>query len=711
MRTDSRLALALVAGIWLQLVPWVQLTRDARALVLAGVVAAAVVGAGWGSRRARLAPGVVAGVQAAVAAASVLIGLVVLHGPITLARTPLPELAASGVDVIRGSAAPLTPHPGVTLLIGLGLALVALLADTAAATLRRPGPAVGALVLLYGVVAVALATPMLFSEFVLLAVGVAGVLFAAGTPASGRGTITRLAAWATVVAVTASAIAVTWAVAQLVPTLQPLKVNEPLQMSDPSVDLKRNLVQGGDEVVIRYTTDRPTGAYLKLASLPLFTTAGFGLADVRVATGRLPATPGLTGGGVTRNTVIEVGAFDSEWLPVPYAPAEFRAPGNWGFALDTLDVMAMAGPTRKTATHGISYEVRSVDVRPAADALARAGSAGGPNRELHLAMPAEVPQRVRQLAREITAGGATAGAKAQAIERYLSSDRFTYSTAPTVGQGDGISTIDDFLFRSRRGYCEQFAGAMAILAREVGIPTRMAVGFTPGAKVGDAWEVTARDLHTWPELWLDGYGWVAFEPTPSRGVPNAQVDPTTDPSGAETPVDGGEETIEPTSESSESAEATPTVEASPTDGGGIGGVGGWLGWVVVVALAGLLATGLFVGPRALRARRRRLRLAGSGDPRADTVAAWDEVRDTAGDSGIAWPAGSPRFAAERLAGRLGDDEAAVAALRSLAVAAERAMYDRSEAYDGPGAWSEEVMAVVAALEALRQRSARYPWRR
>ncbi len=125
-------------------------------------------------------------------------------------------------------------------------------------------------------------------------------------------------------------------------------------------------------------------------------------------------------------------------------------------------------------------------------------------------------------------------------------------------------------------------------------------------------------------------------------------------------------------------------------------------WLAVAAL--LVAVGVVVArllPRWRRTRRREARLTGTGDARADTVAAWDEVRDTAADLKLPWPDGSPRFAAERWALRL-DDEDALAALRRLAVAAERALYDRSESYDLPGGWRDEVTTIAAALTASAQ---------
>ncbi|MST35017.1 hypothetical protein GHK86_20090, partial [Acidimicrobiaceae bacterium USS-CC1] len=95
----------------------------------------------------------------------------------------------------------------------------------------------------------------------------------------------------------------------------------------------------------------------------------------------------------------------------------------------------------------------------------------------------------------------------------------TYSLHPPV-DGSGIGAIETFLFSTRTGYCQQFAGSYAVLARSIGLPTRLAVGFTTGRRIGPhRYQVTDADVHTWPEVWFPRYGWVPFEPT--KGVPGA----------------------------------------------------------------------------------------------------------------------------------------------------------------------------------------------
>ena len=125
--------------------------------------------------------------------------------------------------------------------------------------------------------------------------------------------------------------------------------------------------------------------------------------------------------------------------------------------------------------------------------------------------------RIRELAREVTATAQTPYDKAVALQRWFTRDGgFTYSTS--VKSGADADYIAEFL-EERVGYCEQFAASMAIMARSLGIPSRVVVGFTQGTRDEDGvWHVTVRDAHAWPELWFEGVGWARFEPTPRSGA-------------------------------------------------------------------------------------------------------------------------------------------------------------------------------------------------
>jgi protein-glutamine gamma-glutamyltransferase len=98
---------------------------------------------------------------------------------------------------------------------------------------------------------------------------------------------------------------------------------------------------------------------------------------------------------------------------------------------------------------------------------------------------------------------------------FRSSGGFTYSEQP--GTTPGLPPLVGFVMDTKTGYCQHFAGAMALMARLLGIPARVAAGFLPGRYEQDHWQVTDHDAHTWVEVWFPHFGWLPFDPTPGRG--------------------------------------------------------------------------------------------------------------------------------------------------------------------------------------------------
>jgi len=120
-------------------------------------------------------------------------------------------------------------------------------------------------------------------------------------------------------------------------------------------------------------------------------------------------------------------------------------------------------------------------------------------------------------ARRVTAGAQSPYQATVQIERWLRSEGgFGYDEHPPAPQG--LPPLVDFVKRSKLGYCQQFAGSMAVMLRTLGIPARVAVGFTSGAWKDGTWTVTDHDAHAWVEVWFARYGWLTFDPTPGRGV-------------------------------------------------------------------------------------------------------------------------------------------------------------------------------------------------
>jgi len=137
-------------------------------------------------------------------------------------------------------------------------------------------------------------------------------------------------------------------------------------------------------------------------------------------------------------------------------------------------------------------------------------------RDLYLQLPSTVPQRVLDLAAEVTAEGKTAFDKALLLERYLR--KYPYSLEIDRPPSDVEDVADYFLFDLREGYCDYYATAFVVMARSVGIPSRLSSGYVGGYydyRFG-AWVVRENNGHSWPEVYFPGWGWIVFEPTGSQ---------------------------------------------------------------------------------------------------------------------------------------------------------------------------------------------------
>ncbi len=236
-------------------------------------------------------------------------------------------------------------------------------------------------------------------------------------------------------------------------------------------------------------------------------------------------------------------------------------------------------------------------------------------------------------------GATTPYAQAKALRDYFRDTDFVYDT--DVGSLDNGSAILEFL-RAKHGFCVQFASAYAVMARTLGIPARVAVGFTPGTADADGrYHVTSHDAHAWPEIYLTGIGWThLFDPTPAQSETGAAggsnlpddtapgTTATTSPTATTTPT----VTAPPTGggagtpEAPGSAPATPTLAPATPTSASDGGLGPWL--LVIAVLAGVaLVIGAYVTAVLVAKRRRRDRRRNADDPARVVAGAWEEALD------------------------------------------------------------------------------------
>ncbi len=255
----------------------------------------------------------------------------------------------------------------------------------------------------------------------------------------------------------------------------------------------------------------------------------------------------------------------------------------------SFDEQSLTLLSTKRPRPGQRYQVRSVVRRTVSEEIANAVVIVDPG-DPELQLPA-LPERVKALATRITVSQTSTVAKAKALQDYL---RANYSYSLEVPESTVASPLDDFLFESKTGYCVQFAGAFTVLARSIGIPARLALGYTPGKLTEDGYfSVTGKNAHAWPEVRLSDNRWVAFEPTPGRGNPDNEaitgIDGLNGLDGSQTP----DNTVASTTTSTTIApqtDAVPTIPelATPPDAPSTDAKGdsGWQRWLL--ALLGIL---------------------------------------------------------------------------------------------------------------------------
>lgn len=421
------------------------------------------------------------------------------------------------------------------------------------------------------------------------------------------------------------------------------------QTISPLVEIRGRLVEQSE--VELFTVRSSERAYWRLTALDEFDgeiwRSGGSFSDADGALDDLGSPPP---GATPVTQQYSISGLAALWLPAAFEPRSID-PGDadvsWEAESSTLIVS-----DEHVSSDGLSYEVVSaVPTGLTPGQLAGVGAPPSEIVELGTRLPPGFPSRVVDLARRIVteAGATTPYDMAMALQRSFRDGSFQYSLDAPPGHSD--SAIEDFLFVDRVGYCEQFAGTYAAMARAVGLPARVAVGFTPG--IPDPIEpglflVRGEHAHAWPEVWIPDAGWIAFEPTPGRGAPNApysgveeQQDtegPSTEPTTVPTTQVPATDVTAPGATTPTSAPfATDTFEPDPLTGAdeGPSPIGRWLWWglLAVVAAACVLAV-LGAGVAAWRAVRRWRRWARATTPDAKVRSAWADAVDAVGVIGL-----------------------------------------------------------------------------
>jgi transglutaminase-like putative cysteine protease len=346
--------------------------------------------------------------------------------------------------------------------------------------------------------------------------------------------------------------------------------------------------------------------------------------------GRLPADPlaphrdARPGRWLAQDVTIE--GLDDTRLPATTEPARVRGQSLGPIEYMQGGVMLARRPLRR----GDTYTVWSAAPRPTPRALAASPARypaaaaryllletapfpafGAPGRngavgrlfraDRNLAIRAYRP--LWQRARAVTSDARSPYEATLLLERWFrDTGGFRYEEHPA--RSTTAPPLVDFVESTRAGYCQHYAGAMALMLRTLGIPARVAVGFTAGTWRAGVWTVTDRQAHAWVEVWFAGYGWLTFDPTPGRGTLSAVYTLASDSADAVRALGTGrflDVTAGSTSAGGRAVRADPAPPATSRTR--------W--WPVALLLAPLAAALSVVGWKHAR-RRGRL---GRSDPR------------------------------------------------------------------------------------------------
>ena len=346
---------------------------------------------------------------------------------------------------------------------------------------------------------------------------------------------------------------------------------------NPLVAIKPTLDRTPHRVL--FTVQSPRSAYYRLTSLNEFT--GDFWQDRSGGKEQPFGSEGIIhDASAELRQEIRIDALAGSWLPAAYQPVALHGIED-AVIQEGSRALLLNGPLER----GMRYTVVSTppevsralldgDIAYDTDALASS-----------LELPAATREEILPIAQRIVRGAATPFERARALQNHLR--RFTYDE--NVAAGHSYSSIIEFLTESRRGYCEQFAGSMAVLARALGIPARVAIGFAGGDSAGNGTTiVTTEYAHAWVEVFFPQAGWVAFEPTPRAGIARvpAYALPDLDDPGQDTNSPEQQPTDEPAPDATDRPIRDPEIDPGVTIGEASGGLPAWA--IALIVLGGLM---------------------------------------------------------------------------------------------------------------------------
>jgi transglutaminase-like putative cysteine protease len=392
------------------------------------------------------------------------------------------------------------------------------------------------------------------------------------------------------------------------------------QVISPLVDIRSRLTNQSNVELFRMRAD--IESYWRSSALAEFDGTTWGLPERELQTVDDNAAPPES--LVPNRQRITIGAMGGTLVPAAPDPFQASGPDDLRWVPESSTLVTVDSDL----TEGDTIDI--VSAAPQLDpALLAAATSSSPPDPIHTSVPDDLPEVVRATALQVTEGATSSYDAAIQLQNWFQTE-FEYSLEIVPGHGN--SAIESFL-RDRVGYCEQFAGTYAAMMRTIDIPARVAVGFTSGTTVAPGvFSVVGRNAHAWPEVWFDGIGWVAFEPTPGRGAPNAESYTGLPPQQDASPgIDGDDETgtAPPTTLANRPTDVPggldipdfdQPVDLAPSDAAEASGEATSRAWIWLVVLAALLA--VCAAPWLIRAARHRRRSGSVDEQLAD---AWQRA--------------------------------------------------------------------------------------
>jgi len=406
----------------------------------------------------------------------------------------------------------------------------------------------------------------------------------------------------------------------------------------------------GDEKVFTVRTSGATPGTFRLAVLDRYDgttwTSGAGLTRTG---GRVPAEKGAEPGRTrTLEQRFTVQSLTGIWLPAADRPTSVSTPEGTSLSVDPASGVLSTGAA---VPPGFTYTATSRMPLYDAESLRSATVAADPARVRlpgvdAAGQPIPSVRSFRKIAERVTEGSTRPYQQAVRLADWL---RTTYRLDPGAPPGHTYRSLEFFLTEGGRGTSEQFAASFAVLARTLGLPTRVAVGFRPGTRTGSgAWQVRGRDVLAWPEVRFAGVGWVPFRPTPGEAVPGD--------ASAVAAKEPEERRKEETAESARPSTPPRAPGAAAPAAGGASGSGP-PAWIAVPLALALLATAYVLYALWLPYRRRGRRR-GDPDPRRRVLGAWRQIVEGLTEIGLP-PTGAhtaqevAAFGAEHVGGAVG----------------------------------------------------------